>query len=292
MKSMTGFGRAENKDRDYEVIVEAKTVNSKHRDVYLKIPFVLNVIDGRIRKKIQDYISRGKLDLYISFTNFKQDQQDVVLNKSLAKSYVKALNELMNIDSMIDNSIDLGLVASVPDVIKINQASIDEDELWQVVSPVLENALESLVQARQIEGNHLKEDLKSHTDKTAELVAAIKEKTPVAFETTKENLRKRVEALLENTAIDEALILNEIAILSDRLAVDEEITRLESHIQRLYDLLETEEPVGRKIDFLLQELNRETNTIGSKTDNIDIKNYVVDLKSEIEKIREQVQNIE
>lgn len=292
MKSMTGFGRGESKNSNYEIVVEAKTVNSKHRDFFVKIPRSLNVIDGKIRQRAQDFINRGKLDLFISFTPLNEEHQEVLINKGLARSYVKALNDLMKLDPMIEAEIDVNALAAIPDVLKIQQAQISEEELWELISPVLNEALEGLVAARQSEGDHLKDDLLEHTNNTNNLVAKLKETAPEAFQVSTQNLKNRINLLLEDAAIDENLILNEIAILSDKLAVDEEIARLDSHIDRLYKLLDSNEPVGRKIDFLLQEMNRETNTIGSKTDNIEMKNIVVDMKSEIEKIREQVQNIE
>lgn len=292
MKSMTGFGRGESKNSNYEIVVEAKTVNSKHRDFFVKIPRSLNVIDGKIRQRAQDFINRGKLDLFISFTPLDEEHQEVLINKGLARSYVKALNDLMKLDPMIEAEIDVNALAAIPDVLKIQQAQISEEELWELISPVLNEALEGLVAARQSEGDHLRDDLLEHTNNTNNLVAKLKETAPEAFQVSTQNLKNRINLLLEDAAIDENLILNEIAILSDKLAVDEEIARLDSHIDRLYKLLDSNEPVGRKIDFLLQEMNRETNTIGSKTDNIEMKNIVVDMKSEIEKIREQVQNIE
>lgn len=292
MKSMTGFGRGESKNSNYEIVVEAKTVNSKHRDFFVKIPRSLNVIDGKIRQRAQDFINRGKLDLFISFTPLDEEHQEVLINKGLARSYVKALNDLMKLDPMIEAEIDVNALAAIPDVLKIQQAQISEEELWELIFPVLNEALEGLVAARQSEGDHLRDDLLEHTNNTNNLVAKLKETAPEAFQVSTQNLKNRINLLLEDAAIDENLILNEIAILSDKLAVDEEIARLDSHIDRLYKLLDSNEPVGRKIDFLLQEMNRETNTIGSKTDNIEMKNIVVDMKSEIEKIREQVQNIE
>lgn len=292
MKSMTGFGRSEYKNEKLDCQIDIKSVNNRYKDIYIRIPSQYSFLDNKIRNLISQKINRGKLDTFVTISFKDTGNNAIELNKPLAKNYINVLNELMGLNTMINTSIDLSLLANIPDLIKTNKNAIEDDELWSYVEIALNNALDDLIESRAKEGSNLKQDLELHLENSETILTKIKEIEPYAFTESKEKLRKRIEELLEEVKIDEDRFLNEVAILSDKLAIDEEISRLESHINRFKELKESEEPIGRKLDFLIQEMNRETNTIGSKTDNIQIKDLTVDLKSEIEKLREQIQNIE
>lgn len=292
MHSMTGYGKGELQEGDIQCSVEIKSVNSRYCDIYLKLPHILNSLDNKIRKLVQEKVGRGKVDIYVNFQDTESEMNLLHLNKDLAKTYISILNELTHLDSMIEPKINLDLLAQFPDIIQKDSEDYDEQVLWELLKPVFSEAINQLVEARQLEGNHLKADIKDHADNVKIIVSKIDNIYPVELENSISNYRERIQSLLGDISVDENRLLNEIAIMSDKLAIDEELSRLNSHINRLNELIELNEPVGRKLDFLIQELNRETNTIGSKTDSLEITNLVVDLKSELEKIREQVQNVE
>lgn len=292
MNSMTGFGRAEQAEAAYTCAVEIRTVNNRYNDIVLKMPHAFNALENKIRGTIQQKLRRGRIEVYVGYETLQETAKSVSFDKGLAGQYIEVLNALKEADPMISQNIDLALLAGFPGVITVTEKSADADVLWGRLEPVLNQALAQVQEARSAEGARLKKDIAFHGAQVKALLARVKETAPTAFEHSKQALRERIQKNLEDVPVDEMRLLNEIAVLADKLAVDEETARLESHLARLDELLESPEPVGRKLDFLIQEMNRETNTIGSKTDCIDISNLVIDMKSEIEKMREQVQNIE
>ena len=280
MKSMTGFGRKDYRDEALEISIEIKTINHRFRDFFLKLPRSLNPIEENIRKAISEKIARGRIEIFIKYNELDAQNKRIVFNRDLAKAYIHVLNEIKTLDSMIDDDLSPGLIAKFPDVVSLEDESVDYDEVWCKMAPVLEEALEQVDTSRSREGEALKRDVAARCAVIEEAVSAIEAKSPEMLKKYQEELRTKVEAYTDSS-------------MADKLDISEELTRLKSHTGRLKEILgEEDEPVGRKLDFLVQELNREINTIGSKSNDIGIANLVVDVKSEIEKIREQIQNIE
>lgn len=292
MNSMTGYGRAGLKNGNREITVEIRTVNNRYRDVFIKAPRTFNGIEDRIRSEVSDRLNRGRIEIFIRAAGGDEGGR-VICDRKLAKSYLEALDELKRLDSMISQNIDLELLAKFPDVIRLEDEEPDCEALWLETRPVLDQALEQVCSARAVEGGALQNDILSHGQALSEGLAQIVELAPQQLEKSTKALRSRVMTALGDTGIDETRLLAETAVLADKLAVDEETVRLGSHLERLAELCaEEDEPVGRRLDFLVQEINREINTIGSKTDSIEITGLVVEMKGKAEKIREQVQNIE
>jgi uncharacterized protein (TIGR00255 family) len=293
MKSMTGFGRQDYRDEQVEISVEIKTVNHRYRDFFLKFPRALNPVEEQIRKTLSQTIARGRIELFIKFEELGTANKKIVFNRELAKSYINVLNAIKDMDSMLTDEIDVGLVARFPDVVEIAEIPGDDAANWKLLEPVLRGALDQLDASRRREGAAMKADIASHCTVVEGKVADIAALAPGVLDKAREDLRKKVEEYTQSAGVDEQRLLTEVTIMADKLAIDEELSRLNTHTARLKDLLEIEdEPVGRKLDFLVQEMNREINTIGSKIGDVDIAGMVVDVKSEIEKIREQIQNIE
>ncbi|MGI6109643.1 MAG: YicC/YloC family endoribonuclease [Eubacteriaceae bacterium] len=292
MNSMTGYGRADLKNGSREVTVEIRTVNNRYRDIFIKAPHSLNGIEDKIRKATAERLGRGRIEIFIK-TSGGIDTNHVICDTELARDYLKALDELKSLDSMISQNVDLELVAKFPDVIRMADETPDYDAIWLELEPVLTRALDQVGNARKTEGIATQADILMHGAALSRDLDKIVALAPEQLEKSTEALKNRINTALQDTGLDENRLLAETAILADRLAIDEETARLSSHLQRLSELCADEtEPVGRRLDFLVQEINREINTIGSKTDSIDITNLVVDMKGEAEKIREQVQNIE
>ncbi len=293
MKSMTGFGRKDYRDEALEISIEIKTINHRFRDFFLKLPRSLNLIEENIRKAISEKIARGRIEVFIKYNELDAQNKRIVFNRDLAKAYINVLNEIKTLDSMIDDDLSPGLIAKFPDVVSLEDEGVDYDAVWRKMAPVLEEALEQVDTSRSREGEALKKDVAARCAAIEEAVSAIEAKSPEMLKKYQEELRAKVEAYTDSMEVDEKRVLTEVAIMADKLDISEELTRLKSHTARLEEILgEEDEPVGRKLDFLVQELNREINTIGSKANDIGIANLVVDVKSEIEKIREQIQNIE
>lgn len=292
MKSMTGFGRADYRDEEVDFSIEIKTINHRFRDFFIKVPKALNPIEEKIRNEISQKIARGRIEVFIRYTELGTKNRHIIFNKALAKEYIQVLNEMRRLDSMIGDELELSLIAKFPDVVLLEEEHDDFEEIWRKVEPVLTQALEELNESREREGMALKEDVRMRTATIIRQVNEIEKKSPNMLEKYREELRERIVSYIDSIEIDEKRLLTEVAMMSDKLNVDEELTRLRSHTQRINGILMEEEPIGRKLDFLIQELNREINTIGSKSNDLDIANIVVDVKSEIEKIREQIQNIE
>jgi len=290
---MTGFGRC-----GYEVEgkisfnVEIKGVNHRYLDINIRMPRMMNSLEDRIRKLISENISRGKIDLYITYNNYEKLGLSAQLNHTLADSYVKCLTEIKNRYPQVRDDISVSLIARFPDVIYVQEDEEDVDSLWEMLKNPLLEAIRALKEMRRIEGNKLKEDIISKCNQIMNEVNLIEEKADTVVPTYRAKLMDRLKELLENVEIDENRLNLELAIYADKCSIDEEITRLKSHIEQMKVALDSDEPVGRKLDFLVQEMNRETNTIASKSNDIDITNSALNIKNIIEKIREQIQNIE
>ncbi len=291
IKSMTGYGRCENEADGRKFSVEIKSVNHRYNDISIRLPKSMNYLEDRTRKTLTKKIMRGKTDVYISFETFSEDDVNIKVNEPLAKAYCEKLNFLRETYNLTGNDT-LDLVAKFPDVITVEKVEEDEDTLWNTLLPALEGALDNFIAMRETEGEALKADILVKADGIESLVEQIRERAPLVAEDYREKLTARLEELLAETPIDEQRILTEVTIFADRACIDEEITRLTSHISQLRDIFEKDEPIGRKLDFLVQEMNREANTIASKSNDIKITQLTIELKSEIEKIREQIQNIE
>lgn len=296
VKSMTGYGRGEATAEGRHVLFEIKSVNHKFFECNVKLPRAYLFLEDKLRTYVQGRVSRGKVDLFLQVETLEEPEVRVTVNHSLADAYVSAFQELKERYALSDN-LSLSHLLRCPDLLVVEKAPEDEDGLWQVVLQAAEPAVTSFLQMRETEGARLSEDLLEKIARIEAMVAQIEEITPETVAEYRERLYAKIQELLGDRSIDEQRVLTEVAVFADKVAVDEETVRLKSHIQQLREFLtgggQTDgQPIGRKLDFLIQEMNREANTIGSKSVNSKIAYIVVDLKSEIEKIREQVQNIE
>lgn len=292
IRSMTGYGRGENTKEDRKFTVEIKSVNHRYNDITIKLPRTMNYIEDTIKKKLAQQISRGKTDVYIFFSTSSKEDVKVSINKALVDTYIEKFRELKKIYNLKDD-VSLSLLANLPDIITVEPKEIDTDIMAEILMPAVESALNEFIQLREREGATLKEDILIKLKHISEMVESIKVRSPKTVIEFKDRLQSRLNELLgNNKEIDEARIITEVTIFADRSSVDEEVIRLMSHIKQIETILDEKETIGRKLDFLIQEMNRESNTICSKSNDIEITQITVDLKSEIEKIREQVQNIE
>ena len=292
MKSMTGFGRKDYRDEEIDCSIEIKTINHRFRDFFVKIPKTLNPIEEKIRNTVSQSVARGRIEIFIKYTELGTKNRRIVFNRDLAKNYISVLNEIRRLDSMIGDDLSLSLISKFPDVIMIEEDIEDYESIWLKIQPVLEKTLDEVAASREREGNALKNDVVNRCRVVRDQVKKIKEKSPDMLARYRDELREKISSYVESVEIDEKRLLTEVALMTDKLNIDEELTRLQSHLDRLEGMVEETEPVGRKLDFLIQEVNREINTIGSKASDLAIANIVIDVKSEIEKIREQIQNIE
>lgn len=291
VKSMTGYGRGENIAEDRKFTIELKSVNHRYNDINIKLPRSLSSLEDKIKKHIMKQVFRGKTDVYISFETFALDDVEVKLNETLAQAYVEKLKILQENLGLANGSF-LDLAAKFPDVITIEKPQRDEKVIWEALLPALDEAVTRFVAMRQTEGEALKNDVLKKAERIKTLVAEVKERSPFVVEEYRDKLNNRLKDLLGGIDVDPQRVATEVAVFADRGCVDEEITRLESHLIQLADILEKGGQVGRKLDFLVQEMNRESNTIASKANDIQIVQATIELKSEIEKIREQIQNLE
>ena len=291
LKSMTGYGRSENIIDGRHIIFELKSVNHKFFECSARLPRSCMFLEDKLKALVQSKISRGKVDVFLQLETLESADTEVLVNHSLANAYVKAFGELKEQYNLPDE-VSLSLLSRVPDLLSVRKAQEDEEALWAAVCQVAEPAIESFLNMRKTEGARLRKDILEKAEHLEALVDDVEKLTPETVSEYQERLRAKIEELLGSTHFDEQRVLTEVAVFADKVAVDEEIVRLRSHIRQLRELSESEEPVGRKIDFLVQEMNRETNTIGSKSVNSKIAYLVVDMKAEIEKIREQIQNVE
>lgn len=292
IKSMTGFGRGENTDDIRQFTVEIKTVNHRYNDIVVRMPKKLSYLEENIKKLVKERINRGRVEIYVAFENVGQPDINLCLNKDLAKEYIDILKEIAN-DFHIKDDISTTFVSKFPDVVKIEDREEDQEAVWNCLRESVIQALDHLMDMRKDEGQKLANDIERRCNIINEVVEKIKIDSPKIIEEYRGKLRQRIEDMLgDSYAVDEQRLAMEVAYMADKSNITEEIVRLESHIHQLNKSLLVSEPIGRKLDFLIQEMNREINTIGSKTNDLGVTNYVVEVKSELEKIREQVQNIE
>ena len=290
IKSMTGYGKSSLSINSREYQVEIKTVNHKYIDVNIKMPRIISYLEEDVRKLVVSRIKRGKVDIQISFENYSKDGNDVKINTELAQIYIQSLRELAEAENLSSN-IEVTEITKLPDVLTI-KSNLDENETKEELLQVVNEAIDKLIQMRKVEGEKISKDI---LDK----IARIEQKNEEIFglstgliEEYVVKLEARVKELLKTEELDKSRLMQEVVIYADKCSVEEEVTRLRSHIYQLRYLINSEEPIGKKMDFLIQEMNRETNTIGSKANNLEITNTVVDIKTILEDIREQIQNIE
>ena len=290
--SMTGFGRGEYKDDNYQFLVECKTINHKYADINIRLPRKLSFLEDKARILVKDYIKRGRVDLYIKLDLLGSEDVNLKFDEELATQYVSILKQINDKFDLVDD-ISVMNIAKFPDVIKTEEKEDDEDKLWSMLKVALENALLKLKEMRSEEGKKLAEDIQNRCDLLKNYIEDIEKYSYNVVIDYKEKLKNRISDMLEDPSIiDESRLAQEVAIYADKSSITEEIVRFKSHIEQLKNTVVKNESIGRKIDFLIQEMNRETNTIGSKSSDLNITNLVVEVKSELEKIREQIQNIE
>ncbi len=291
IKSMTGFGRCEVAENNRKFTVEIKSVNHRYLDVNMKMPKKLNFFESSIRSELKNYISRGKVDLFISYEDFSENTSSVRYNKELAEEYLGYLRQMAQ-DFGLDDDIRVSTLSKYQDVFTMEEQTIDEEELWKGLQKAINGAAEMFVQTRITEGEHLRDDLLKKLDGMLKLVDFVAERSPQIVAEYRQKLEEKVRELLEDTTVDESRLLTEVTIFADKVCVDEEIVRLRSHIETTKETLKEGGSIGRKLDFIAQEMNREANTILSKANDLQISNCAIELKTEIEKVREQIQNIE
>lgn len=290
--SMTGFGRGEYKNDNYHFTVECRTINHKYVDINTRLPRKISFLEDKIRNVVKDYIKRGRVDLYIKLDLVGSEDVNLKFDEKLASQYVNILN---NIKSTFDLNDDITVmnIAKFPDIIKCEEKEEDADLLWEMLKLALEESLKNLKEMRCEEGIKLSNDIDTRCDLLKDYIEDIEKYSYNVVNEYKEKLNSRIAEILENPSlIDENRLAQEVAIYADKCSITEEIVRFKSHIIQLKKAIHKDESIGRKIDFLIQEMNRETNTIGSKSSDLNITNLVVEVKSELEKIREQIQNIE
>ncbi|MCL2627239.1 MAG: YicC family protein [Oscillospiraceae bacterium] len=291
IKSMTGFGSAKGNSGKLEITVEVKSVNNRHLDCSIKIPRVFASIEETLKAIVSAGISRGKVDISVFIDSSNADDIDIKVNHSLAKAYIKALREVAWNNELSDE-ISVTDLTRYPDILQASRREVDTDLLCKDISGILKTALTNFDEMRTLEGERLGADISARLTEIEKLTSMAEQVLPETVALYRSKLEGKIKDILGTSGIDEARILTEAAIFADKISTEEETVRLRSHIAQLRDLLEQKEPVGRKIDFLVQEFNREANTIGSKGNNSQMSRIIVDLKAEIEKIREQAQNIE
>ena len=291
IRSMTGFGRSEIITTEYKLVVEMKSVNHRYSEFGIKMPKKLNVFEGNIRALLKDYISRGKVDIFITYEDYTESNVNIKYNAGIAREYMEYLKAMQQ-EFGVKDDISVTRLAAFPDVFTREELSVDEDTLWGRLKEGLTEAAKRFVNAREREGENLKEDLLGKLDGMLGMVDYIEQESPELIREYREKLEAKVHELLQDSTIDESRIATEVVLYADKICVDEETVRLRSHISSAKDILMAGGSVGRKLDFIAQEMNREANTILSKANSLAISNKAIDLKTDIEKVREQIQNIE
>ena len=290
IKSMTGFGKYNDIMNDREYQIEVKSVNHRYLDISVKLPRQLSYLEDIIKKEVSTNIKRGKVDIFISFNNNSQEGRELKIDKDLAKNYIKEIKDISREEEIVP-TIDLVELLKLPDVLNLKYNQEDEQIKQEVIS-VLKVAIDQLVKMRSEEGNKIYDDLMRRIDTIESKIIKISEKSTGLIQEYVVKLEGRVKEILQTEEIDKSRIAQEVVIYADKSSIEEEITRLKSHISQFRNLLQSNEAVGKKLDFIIQEMNRETNTIGSKSNCLEITNNVIDIKTELEDIREQIQNIE
>ena len=291
IKSMTGFGRCEKVTEEYKLSVEMKAVNHRYLDMSIKMPKKFNYFEAGIRNLLKNDIQRGKVDVFINYEDYTENKMSLKYNASLAAEYMEYFKK-MEEQFGIANDIKVSVLSRMPEVLTMEEVPDDEDSMWKILSEVVEEAAGSFVESRVREGEHLKNDLLGKLDYMLEQVAFIEERSPRVVAEYRMKLEEKVHELLESASIDEGRIATEVTIFADKICVDEETVRWSSHIEHTRKELLAGGSVGRKLDFIAQEMNREANTILSKANDLEISEHAIILKTEIEKVREQIQNIE
>ena len=290
IKSMTGFGRCEVQKESRKFTVELKGVNHRYLDVNIRMPKKLNFFETAIRTLLKSYVSRGKVDIFITYEDSSQAQVSVKYNATLAAEYLRYLKQ-MEEEFGLENDVRVSTLSRYPEVFTMEQAE-DETELWNGLKEALEGAFAQFVETRTAEGENLKKDILEKLAVLEEQVAYVEERSPQIVAEYRAKLEEKVHELLADTQIEDSRIAAEVILFADKICTDEEVVRLKSHIQHMRNTLEEKEGIGRKLDFIAQEMNREANTILSKANDLEVSNHAISLKTEIEKIREQIQNIE
>lgn len=291
IKSMTGFGRSEIVKGNRKISVEIKSVNHRYLEAGIKMPKKINVFESRMRDLLKKYATRGKIDIFINYEDDSESQVNLKFNQNIADEYMAIFNN-MSEKYNLKNDMTVGGLARFPEVITMDEVQEDEEELWHFIEEAMKAALEQFVNTRILEGENLKKDLLGKLDHMEELVAFVEKRSPEIMKEYRSKLESKVKELLGDTTIDESRIATEVIIYADKICVDEETVRLRSHIEHARKCLNEDGGIGRKMDFIAQEMNREANTTLSKANDIEISNAAIDLKTEIEKVREQIQNIE
>ena len=291
VKSMTGFGRCEVSEGDRKMTVEMKSVNHRYLDVNIKMPKKLNFFESAIRSLLKTYLQRGKVDLFITCEDLSETKGVLKYNRELATEYLSYLNQ-MSEDFGLETDVKAGALSRYPEVLVMEEAQDNEEELWKILEEALKGACVQMVETRSKEGENLKKDLLDKLDEMLEHVAFIEERSPQIVAEYRKKLMDKIQELLADAQIEESRLATEVIIFADKICVDEELVRLRSHIEHTKAVLQEKDSVGRKLDFIAQEMNREANTILSKANDLEVSNRAIELKTGIEKVREQIQNIE
>ncbi len=291
IKSMTGYGRSQMILNGRDILVEIRSVNHRYYEYNSRVPRAYNYIDVMLKVLLKSNISRGKVDVSVTINYIECRDTEVAINKGVAEGYINALRGISD-DLSVADDLTLSNLIRLPDVFIVQKTPDNEDEVWSDVAKVAEEALARFVEMREVEGEKLRNDVLEKSDFILEMVAKVEELSPQTVANYREKLYKKLSEILESKDIDQQRILTESAIFAEKIAVDEETVRLRSHVSQFRELVNSDESIGRKLDFIVQEMNRETNTIGSKAQDLSITKIVVDMKAELEKIREQIQNIE
>ena len=292
IRSMTGFGHGEvSNDKNQKVTVEMKSVNHRYCDISLKLPKKLAMFEANIRNIMKEYASRGKIDIYVSYEDLSETAVSLHYNQAMAAEYMQVFKKMQE-DFGIETKITAEALAKYPEVVTLEEVQQDEEVWWELLEAALRQAAEKFVETRTIEGANLKKDLLGKLAQMAADVAFIERRSPQIIAEYRAKLEEKVKEFLEDSAIEENRIAAEVTLYADKIAVDEEIVRLQSHISSMTDVLESDESIGRKLDFMAQEMNREANTILSKSSDVDLADHAIELKTNVEKVREQIQNIE
>ena len=291
IQSITGFGRGEAANEKYKVTIEMKSVNHRYLDLSVRLPRKLNFYEPAIRNQVKEFAKRGKIDIFVSMEQLQENAESIQYNPQIAAAYLSGISQMAD-EFSIDGTIQAYQLARFPDVFTKAEEDDNEEEWIPIVTQALRDACEKFAESRRIEGEKLAKDLSAKLDHISDLVDKIETRSPQIVEEYRKKITEKVEQLLGDTQIDENLLATEIVMFSDKICVDEEMVRLRTHVEHVKETLAVGENIGRKLDFLIQEMNRESNTTLSKANDSEVSEYGIDLKTEIEKIREQIQNIE
>lgn len=291
IKSMTGYGRCEITEENRKIVIEMKSVNHRYLDINIKMPKKLSQFEGSIRNLLKEYIQRGKVDFFVTYEDYTEDNVSLKYNETLAGEYMKYMNRMAE-KFGIQNDINVSHLSRYPEVLSMEQQDEDEEELWAALEKTIRGACTAFVETRETEGKNLRRDLIGKLDNMLSYVDFIEERSPQILTEYREKLTQKIQEVLEDKQMDEARVLTEVTIFADKVSVDEETVRLRSHIKAMKDALLEGGGIGRKLDFIAQEMNREANTILSKANDLAVSDTGINLKTDIEKVREQIQNIE